>query len=182
VSFVGSLGVNDSDREDVVQEAFTRAAIEWAAFVPSAELPAQTARRRWLADLLVQLARRLRGKADRARARAPYGLDRAAHVIGAQSHEGPIAAREQLRRLQGATTPERWRTWVSHEVDQVAVSEIARQEGCAAATVYNHLRLARRDLAAALGREAATAAGPLVPRDVRQSLPRAPSRGRKPRA
>lgn len=173
-AFVGSLGVNDTDREDVVQEAFTRAAIEWATFTAPDELPAHTARRRWLADLLVQAARRLRGKADRLRARAPYGLERAANVIGAESHEGPIAAREQLRRLRVATTPERWRMWVSHEVDNTSVAEIARQEGRPVATVYNHLRLARRDLATALGREAATATGPLVPR--------APQGGRKPRA
>lgn len=58
----------------------------------------------------------------------------------------------------------RWRIWVSHEVDGVSVAEIARRDGLSIATVYNHLRLARRDLAAALGREAATGTGPLVRR------------------
>lgn len=147
-----------------MQEAFARVAVEWAGFVASDELPARTARRRWIADVLVRVARRLRDKAYRDRGHAPYGLERAADVVGTPSHEGPVAARELLRGLEAATTAERWRMWVAHEVDAVAVPEIARQEGRAVATVYNQLRLARRDLAAALERDTATAAGPLVPR------------------
>jgi len=176
---VSSLGINATDREDVVQEAFTCAAIEWESFVAPDDLPAQTARRRWLAQLLVKVARRLRDKAQRtrARARAPYGLERAAAVIGAASHEDPIAARELLRSLGSATSPERWRMWVSREVDDIPVPEIARQEGRPVATVYNCLRLARRDLARALRREAAVAAGPLVRR-----APQPPRPARKSRA
>ncbi len=164
MSLAGRLGVNDSDRDDVVQEAFTRVAVEWGAFVAPDELPARTARRRWIADLVVQSARRIRSKAERTRARVPYRLEQAANVVGTASHEGPIAARELLRALEGATTAERWRMWLAHEVDEVEVAEIARQEGRQVATVYNQLRLARRDLAAALGRELATGSGPLVPR------------------
>jgi DNA-directed RNA polymerase specialized sigma24 family protein len=54
---------------------------------------------------------------------------------------------------------------LSYEVDQVAVTEIARQEGRPVATIYTRLRRARQDLATALSREAAIAAGPLVRRN-----------------
>jgi RNA polymerase sigma-70 factor (ECF subfamily) len=168
------VGVNASDCEDVVQEAFTVAAIQWSAFVAPADLPARTARRRWIAHVLLRIARRFRGKASRARARESHDLERAANVIGAASHEGPVSARELLRELEGTTTAERWRVWVSYEVDQVAVAEIARQEGRPVATIYTRLRRARQDLAAALAREAAIAAGPLVPRNTRTA--------KKPRA
>ena len=163
-TLVQRLWVSDSDRDDVVQETFLLIASEWSAFVPPPDLPAQTARLRWVTGLLFRMARRFRDRAHRARARAPYRLEQATDVIGAPSHEGPISARELLRGLEAATTPERWRVWVAHEVDGVPVPELARQEARSEPAIYNTLRLARRDLAAALGRDAATGSGPLVPR------------------
>ena len=55
-----------------------------------------------------------------------------------------------MRTFPGATSPERWRTWLAFEVDGVPVAEIARQEGAPQATIYNRVRLAREDLAAML--------------------------------
>jgi DNA-directed RNA polymerase specialized sigma24 family protein len=163
------VGVNDSDREDVVQEAFTVAAIQWSAFVARADVPARTARRRWLAEVLFRIAYSFRGKANRARTRESRGFEGAENVTGATSHEGPISARELLRALEGATTAERWRVWVAYEIDEVAVPEIARQEGRTVPTIYTLLRLARKSFAAALAREAAIAAGPIVVRNPRSA-------------
>ena len=58
-----------------------------------------------------------------------------------------------MRALEGETTPERWRAWVAWYVDGRRVGDIAAEEGVRAATIYNRLRPAREDFAAALRRE-----------------------------
>ncbi len=84
-----------------------------------------------------------------------------AHTSGAAtSPEAHVSARETLRRLQRSTSPDRWRAWIAHEVDGVPVAEIARQEGRPRATIYNLLRLARQDFAAAMAREAVAERAP----------------------
>ena len=146
------------DAEDAVQEAFTVAAQQWHAFGAVPELPERTARRRWLSVVLFRAAGRLR----QARARAldlpgELGLEGPSTV---ESHEAKVQARELFGQLQQSTTPERWRAWMLHEVDGVAIEEIARQEGRPFATIYNRLRLARIDFDAALARHAASEKAP----------------------
>lgn len=58
-----------------------------------------------------------------------------------------------LDDLRGMTQPEYWRVFVAYAVEGRAVKDIAAAERIPAGTVYNRLRLARRDLAAALTRQ-----------------------------
>ena len=161
-------GVRAADAEDAVQEAFSRAATEWAAFVPPPEVPARSARRRWITGHLLRAARRVQSAGGRVRAReVPDDAIDEAHT--AESHEGAVSAREVLRTLEQTTSPERWRAWIAHEVDGVPIGEIARQEGRTRATIYNLLRLAREDFAAALDRRAAAEHASIRPRGKRRT-------------
>ena len=150
---MGRLGLNKADGEDAVQEAFERIVVAWASFSPTPELPERSARRRWIAGHLLSEGRRIRRARRRAEARE-LPADREGHVSIAASPEAHVSARETLRTLQCCTSPDRWRVWIAHEVDGVPVAEIARQEGRPRATIYNLLRLARRDFAAAIARDA----------------------------
>ena len=159
---VGRLGLRGADGEDAVQEAFERIVVDWASFSPTPEVPERSDRRRWIAGHLLNAGRRVREARRRIQSRElPAGGS--GHGFLATSPEARVSAREVLRSLQCTTSPDRWRAWIAHEVDGVPVAEIARQEGRPRATIYNLLRLARQDFAAAIARDAATDRGP-VPR------------------
>lgn len=74
----------------------------------------------------------------------------------APSCEAAVAARELLRLLEASTTPERWRTVVAL-AGGASAAELEELEGTPAGTTHSRVRLARRDMAAALAREAARA-------------------------
>ena len=88
---------------------------------------------------------------------------------GTTSPEVRVSARETRSSLQRTTSPDRWRAWIAHEVDGVSVAEIARQEGRPRATIYNLLRLARQDFAAAMARDAVADRGPAPRRSRRRT-------------
>ena len=71
--------------------------------------------------------------------------------------------------IQRTTSADRWRAWIAHEVDGVSVAEIARQEGRPRATIYNLLRLARQDFAAAMARDAVGERSPVQRRGRRRT-------------
>ena len=73
-------------------------------------------------------------------------------AVTAIDAERRYLGREMLAFLRGSTTPERWRVLRSYAVG-VPVIEIARRERLPVPTVYNWIRLARRDLRAAIARE-----------------------------
>ncbi len=62
------------------------------------------------------------------------------------------AQETQLEFLQASTAPAFWRVFHGYVVQGVAISAIAQAEGAPAPTIYNRLRLARRDLRAAIRR------------------------------
>lgn len=70
----------------------------------------------------------------------------------APSCEDAVVARATLRRLEAATTPERWRVLVG-DADGAEGPEIAAEERIPVNTVYCRLRLAREDVALALARD-----------------------------
>ena len=120
-------------------------------------MPERIARGRWLYVVLVRYAQQLQQARARAIERASGEL---AEEPAVESAESVTSARQILAQLQQCTTRERWRAWLMHEVDEVPVPEIARQERRPQATIYNRLRLAREDFAAAFAREAAALKGP----------------------
>jgi RNA polymerase sigma-70 factor (ECF subfamily) len=151
------LGLDAADAEDVVQQTFTEAAARWHTFGDVPEMPERIARGRWICTVLVRHARQVQQARARAIARASREL---AEEPAVESAESATSARQLFAQLQQCTTPERWRAWLMHEVDEVPVPEIARQERQPLRTIYNRLRLAREDFAAAFAREAAALKGP----------------------
>jgi DNA-directed RNA polymerase specialized sigma24 family protein len=75
--------------------------------------------------------------------------EHAADTIDAETR---VIAKTTLRYLRRSTIPERWRAIRSY-ANGVPVHAIAAREHVPTATIYNRLRLAREDFAAALARE-----------------------------
>lgn len=138
-------GVAEHDIEDAVQDVLMTAL--HAAERGTLAFSPRWAFRSWLRTV----ARR---QANVYRQRAAL----AALLPKEEPHEAPspedrYLAREMLRVLAASTTPERWKTMRSYAAG-ISVHEIAKRDGIRAASVYNRLRLAREDFAAALAREA----------------------------
>lgn len=76
---------------------------------------------------------------------------RETHGVTPPDAESRLIAAELLAVLAKSTTPLRWKTFRSYAFG-VSVHDIARREGVPRATIYNRIRLARRDFAAALAR------------------------------
>jgi DNA-directed RNA polymerase specialized sigma24 family protein len=144
--------------------AFLVAVDRWSLFALPPGHPERQGRRQWVGAILWRVSAQMLARRDRTRQLAPSDIEgvNANHV--SVSHESQVLSRNLLRTLEQATTSERWRVWVSYQLENVSVAELARRKGCPAATIYNLLRLARLDLGAALRREAAAADGPLVSR------------------
>jgi len=112
---------------------------------------------------LWRVANRL-GRSMAAAQRRRLRLDRVTEAEPlAPSYEDLKVIRETVRMLRDGTKPERWRA-VRGYVNGVSIAEIARREGVPLATVYNWMRLARRDFAAVIRRERARDDGPPTPR------------------
>lgn len=149
-----------SDAPDVAQEAIKGALEAWGTWSEDPNMPRAMLLRRWITGFLFRAVARNRYRVKRDWAAGPKDAERAR----VPSFEGPTAARWTLRTLQGETAPEFWRAWVAYYVDGYSAPQIAHDEGLPLATIYDRLRRARRDLRAAMKREDARAAGPLVPR------------------
>lgn len=152
-SVLRGFGVREQHLARMVLEVFAQLAAEWSRFQPPDELPARTARRRWMASSLLR-----RAAEDRAARRgAPPGVvppaAGPAREVAAGAPQPGSTGRDLLRWLERATTPARWRVWLARVVDDLPASEIARQEGCSFARVRRRLDLAQRDLMAAFAHE-----------------------------
>jgi RNA polymerase sigma-70 factor (ECF subfamily) len=133
-----------SDREearDLVQEAFLRAARQPGA-VPVGDQPEEA----WLVRTLVNLCRdRFRRLGVRARAAAEIRREEAS-----RHPEAAAVARATVTAALARLSPRRRAVVVLHELEGVAVREVARLLGVAEVTVRWHLLAARRDLASLL--------------------------------
>ena len=163
------LGLRGQDTEDAIQSAFMLALSSWGSFLPSEGAPELAQRRSWVACFVWRSAAALRAR--NRRGERSVQLARGVLPESTPSHECQVAARAILRKLPHSTTPERWRVWAACKVHGVPVEDVAIIEGRPLGTIYNLLRLARKDFAAALRRDAAAASGP--------ALIRRPSKGRE---
>lgn len=66
-----------------------------------------------------------------------------------RSDEAPLLARDLLRALERATTPQRWRAFLA-VFEGVTLTAFARSEGIPTSTAHGHAAQARRDFAAAI--------------------------------
>jgi RNA polymerase sigma-70 factor (ECF subfamily) len=146
-------GVPAGDAPDVAQIAAVRA---WRGWETSNKPPERRAP--WLFVIVARVAslhRRRTAKRPldfRDPGEMEHAPDEAPLADEGRDERAGLASLEQLR---AGTTPERWRLFFGHEVEGVAVAALAKREGLRLSTAYNRLRLARRDLAATIAREAA---------------------------
>jgi RNA polymerase sigma-70 factor (ECF subfamily) len=136
-----------SDREeaqDLVQEAFLRAARQPGA-VPEGEKPEEA----WLVRTLVNLCRdRFRRLGVRRQAAESLRREAVSH-----HPEDAAVARATVQAALARLSPRRRAVVVLHELEGVAVREVARLLGVAEVTVRWHLLAAHRDLATLLLKE-----------------------------
>ena len=135
------LGSTD-DAQDLVQETFLRAARALAR-VPEPEAAAEA----WLVRVAVNVCRDLQRRRGVRRARA---AELPAQVAG-PDEEGPLLARQAVRRALAALPARRRSVLVLHELEGLPAGEIARLLGTSPVTVRWHLALGRRELARRLG-------------------------------
>ena len=149
-------GVRAADAPDVAQLAAVAAWRSWE----SCELPAEQ-RQPWLFAIVVRVAWRF----QRRTARQPIEL----RDPGDMEHEADPASlpgealeeRERvatLEELRAGTTPDRWRVFLAFEIEGLAAGVLAKRENVPLGTVYNRLRLARRDVQAVVRRHRAALA------------------------
>jgi RNA polymerase sigma-70 factor (ECF subfamily) len=139
-----------SDREearDLVQEAFLRAARQpWK--VPEGDQPEEA----WLVRTLVNLCRD-RFRRLVVRSRAASEIRRVGLEPVSQHPEEAVVARATVQSALACLSARRRAVVVLHELEGVAVREVARLLGVAEVTVRWHLLAARRDLASLLLKE-----------------------------
>lgn len=140
------LSVKEADIGAAVLSVFDRVKQQWAAFEPPVDVPACTARRRWIASALLHLAaehRRATGGAQPAKQTAsPAPMS----VIALEPRE-ILSVAGLLRRFKRGSAVARWRVWLAWEVDGATIPEIALQEGLGRQTVRRLLERAQRDIA-----------------------------------
>lgn len=156
VARAGRLGVPEHDAADVAQQTLIAAASSWYSYRKDAS------RRAWLWGVLVNSAADYRRRVQKVRALAAAAKEPL--MVPAPAADAPVLVADAVRHLQAATTPERWSAFWATAVDGDSASEYARRKGLTPNTVANLVRLAREDLRAAIARENAVAAGPLVHR------------------
>ncbi len=168
LSVVMRVGVPARDAPDVVQNLFVSLLWSWserAGWPPDRQAD-------YVAAAARIVARRYRWKA----ARRPEDLESIGAIQALQEHAADErseafsvedllvlqavcaeqAKETRLDFLQASTAPAFWRVFHGYVVLGVAISAIAQAEGAPVPTIYNRLRLARRDLRAAIGRLRAT--------------------------
>lgn len=143
LGLVGQLGVPAQDREDCVHDVVVRLAQLAGRYDPARPL------RPWLAAV----ARRVVW--ERGRARRELALDAALDAKAPSNPERELCIGRALGRLRGVSatlSPERRAVWLAHELGDLSAPELADALGVPLNTVYSRLRLARRDVCAALER------------------------------
>ncbi|HEX3555917.1 MAG TPA: RNA polymerase sigma factor [Thermoanaerobaculia bacterium] len=141
------LSCDREEARDLVQEAFLRAARSPGA-VPEGEQPEEA----WLVRTLVNLCRdRFRRLGVRSRAAAE--IQRQEREPASRHPEAAAVARATVTAALARLSPRRRAVVVLHELEGIAVREVARLLGVAEVTVRWHLLAARRDLASLLLKE-----------------------------
>jgi RNA polymerase sigma-70 factor (ECF subfamily) len=141
------FGVREGDLEDLLHDAFVKVHHALHRYDPSRPL------RPWLCGIAFRVASDYRRRARVQRERLSEELDREQDRRPLPDEE---LAREQARALllRGLESMDldRRAVLVMHDIDGFSVPEIAQALGLRLNTAYSRLRIARRELAAAVRR------------------------------
>ncbi len=149
-------GVPSRDAQDVAQVALMRAWLAWE----SCDKPAGE-RSGWLFVIVARVASdHVRARRVSFELRDPSDLsdapDDAPLPPETMEEQETIAILEELRT---GTTPERWRVFWGYEIEGVTAAVLSKREAIPLGTIYNRLRVARRDIRAAIERRRAQRRG-----------------------
>lgn len=156
-------GIPESDAPDVAQAVILYAAPRWAELpIPPDDLAGKR-RRAYLVRIALGFAasyhvaeqKREERALRAALAEVPEAVPSPEELVLHREADAEQAAEVAVDELRTATKPEFWAAFYAHVVEGLPVATIARLEGIPSATVYNRLRLARRDLRAAITRKRA---------------------------
>ncbi|MCB9659593.1 MAG: RNA polymerase sigma factor [Sandaracinaceae bacterium] len=136
-------GVPPDDAEDCLHDVLLRVHSLASRFDPSRPV------RPWVTGI----ARRVALERKRARRGVPLDDATEPRVHTDPSHAADVSrALLRLRRVSQELDAERRRVWLAHDLEDVPAPELARALRVPVNTVYSRLRLARRDVRAALER------------------------------
>ncbi len=153
------FGVREADVPDQVQEVFLVLFRRLASGEYDASLPP----RPYLGAVAFRAASDHRRRASSRR--EVLGEDDAHVATTAPAAEDLLIGAEErdlVLRALGELPDERRAVFVMHDIDEIAVPEIARALEIPLNTAYSRLRLARQDFAKAVGRLGAAARGPAL--------------------
>jgi len=134
---VRSLGVHESDLEDVCQEVF---------IVVHRRLPGfegRSALRTWIYGIALRVVADYRKKAHRKRERLYAEPPELADHGSPERHAAATQAFARLDRILAQLSEERRQVFVLYEIEQLPMSEIAEMVGCPLKTAYSRLEAAR---------------------------------------
>ncbi len=148
------LGIPDRDREDLCHDVFL-------AFFRGKRYDRARPLRPWLFGIAFRVASDHRRRA-RFRNEIPTGDDRG--VAGGLPADDALAQKEARRVVEHALDAldlDQRAVFILHELDGLAMPEIARTLDAPLNTLYSRLRLGRRKFAAAVGRASGDGGGVL---------------------
>ena len=154
--------VSEADAPDVAQAVILYAAPRWARLsIPPDELAGRR-RRAYLVKVALSFASNYHATEQKreyalrvAFADVPDVVPSPEDLVLDREADAERAADVVLDELRAATKPELWTAFYAHVVEGLPVATIAKLEGVPSRTVYNRLRIARRDLRAAIVRKRA---------------------------
>jgi RNA polymerase sigma-70 factor (ECF subfamily) len=141
-----SLGVHETDLEDVCQETFIVVHRRLHTFEGRASL------RSWIYGIALRVVSDYRGKAHRRREILTPEPPESMHVAPQEAALERKRAWELIDRLLERLSDEQRQVFVLYEVEQLSMREVSEIIGCPLQTAYSRLHAARKLVQEQLGR------------------------------
>ncbi len=148
------LGVRASDLEDLAHEVFMTVHLKLAEYDPARPL------RPWLFGISFRVASDHRRRAYHHRERGDVDIEPVDPAVPADEQLAAEQSRRLLMAALDALDLDRRAVVVLHEIDGIAMPEVATTLGIPLNTAYSRLRLAREQLQAAVRRLRASNGAP----------------------
>ena len=152
---LATCGVRSADLDDVMQEVLRGVARRLPAFEPSGSAAPDAALCAWLLAICKRQAAHHHRDKRRRREEVRETQELDGFDSGSPSAEERILSREHHARLREALdelSPDRRAVIVAHDLEGVAMAQVALACGIPINTAWNRLRLAREDVRAAFRR------------------------------
>ncbi len=143
---LGRLGIQPSDRDDLVVEVFVRVHRELSSYDPARPV------KPWLFAFAARVASEHRRLARHRREVLGEGPELASSAPAPDRAMESVEARRLVDRALDDLDDDKRAVFVLHDLDETPVPEIARALGIAEGTAYSRLRAARAEFTSAVRR------------------------------